>query len=265
MGCMQSFAVAKSSVEKQGENGDFTEDDNKAITTASQISSKKPRPLIFAIMRNGHEVIRGAERDLKELIEKGDLEGAAELWEKHKRWMFVHMKMEDGTETEGSPMGMFKLLDQKFEGIASDAGLNGLHVKLHELEGAVDQAFQNKDLEKLQQVFPEYDSVNLDHLVKEEEIMMPKVMEMKKNGVDLKTVIVEEVLAAVVDLPDFEFFIKFGNEILEKHHQGQPRARVWDHALWAVATEEQWVVWDAWIKESLWPEPYEEVQVAIHW
>jgi hypothetical protein len=54
------------------------------------------------------EVIRGAERDLKELIEKGDMEGAAELWEKHKRWMSIHMKMEDGTETEGSPMGMFK-------------------------------------------------------------------------------------------------------------------------------------------------------------
>lgn len=245
MGCMQSTATQAVPVPEQPEK------------------QEKPRPRIFAIMRNGHEVIRGVQRDLKELIEKDDYDGALELWKKHMKWMFVHMTMEDGNGSEGSPMGMFKLLNEKFDGAADEAKLSESHAILHTMEEAVEEAFKEKNMEKLKAAFSEYDTENLDHLVKEEDVMMPKVAQMQKDGHPLKKYMTEEILATVIDSPDFEFFIKFGNQILEKHPQGQPRVRVWDHALWAVATEEQWVVWDAWIKETLKPESYQELQDAI--
>ena len=157
-----------------------------------------------------------------------------------------------------------RLLDSKFNGIANDAGLSALHVELHKLEDKVEKAFQNKDLKQLKTYFPQYLQVNEAHLEKEESIMMPKVMEMKKAGVNLKQVMIDELLATVVDHPDFEHFIRFGNKILEKHSGGMPRVRVWDHALWAVATPEQWAVWDQWIKESVKPETYEQLQNAIN-
>mmetsp|Transcript_14070 Transcript_14070/g.18348 ORF Transcript_14070/g.18348 Transcript_14070/m.18348 type:complete len:252 (+) Transcript_14070:243-998(+) len=243
MGCTQSNATAEKPAAKAAD------------------SEQKPR--VFAIMRNGHDVIRGAQRDVKEMIEKDDLDGATELWEKHKKWMFLHMTMEEGTSKDGSPMGMFRLLNEKFDGIANNGKLAELHVILHEKEEAVEEAFKAKDIAKLKEVFPPYDKINLNHLVKEEEIMMPKVMEMQKAGENVKKLMREELLDTVSGSPDFEFFVKFANEMLDKHPEGQPRARVWDHALWALATEEEWTVWDAWIKESLKPETYKELQDAI--
>jgi hypothetical protein len=55
---------------------------------------EKPKPLIFALMRNAHEVIRGAQRDLKQEIEKGDLESAKILHEKLIKFTMMHMWME---------------------------------------------------------------------------------------------------------------------------------------------------------------------------
>eukprot|EP00523_Entomoneis_sp_CCMP467_P017183 CAMPEP_0168770362 /NCGR_PEP_ID=MMETSP0725-20121227/2879_1 /TAXON_ID=265536 /ORGANISM="Amphiprora sp., Strain CCMP467" /LENGTH=271 /DNA_ID=CAMNT_0008819801 /DNA_START=24 /DNA_END=839 /DNA_ORIENTATION=- len=269
MGCSQSTAV-------EPQKGSLTQRladrvSNKSIKqrlAASQQASEqakleKPKPQVFAIMRNGHEVIRGAQLDLKELIEAGDLDGAHVLWEKHSKWMHLHMTMEEGNGSDGSPKGMFKVLNEKFDGIVEKASLSDMHDDLHAKEKAISEAFAAKNIRKVQSEFAAYDSINLSHLNKEEGIMMPKVQEMKKMGVPMKKLMIQELLALVVDSPDFEFFVKFANEILEKHTGGMPRARVWDHALWAVATPDQWTVWDAWIKETLKPETYQELQDAI--
>jgi hypothetical protein len=69
---------------------------------------EKPKPMIFALMRNAHEVIRGAQRDLKQLIEKGDLESAKILHGKLIKFTMLHMWMEEGSGTDKSPIGMFK-------------------------------------------------------------------------------------------------------------------------------------------------------------
>jgi hypothetical protein len=69
---------------------------------------EKPKPLIFALMRNAHEVIRGAQRDLKQEIEKGDLPAARLLHEKLIKFTMMHMWMEEGSGTDKSPIGMFK-------------------------------------------------------------------------------------------------------------------------------------------------------------
>jgi hypothetical protein len=69
----------------------------------------KPKPQIFAIMRNGHEVIRGAQKDVEALIEVGEIEQAKELWVKMHKWCDIHMKMEEGSgSSDKSPIGMFK-------------------------------------------------------------------------------------------------------------------------------------------------------------
>jgi hypothetical protein len=69
---------------------------------------EKPKPLIFALMRNAHEVIRGAQRDLKEAIDQGDLVRAKNLHEKLVKFTMMHMWMEEGSGTDKSPIGMFK-------------------------------------------------------------------------------------------------------------------------------------------------------------
>ncbi len=69
---------------------------------------EKPKPLIFALMRNAHEVIRGAQKDLKKEIEKGDLGAAKILHEKLIKFTMMHMWMEEGSGTDKSPIGMFQ-------------------------------------------------------------------------------------------------------------------------------------------------------------
>jgi hypothetical protein len=69
---------------------------------------EKPKPMVFALMRNAHEVIRGAQRDLKEAIENDDLKGAKILHEKLNKFTMMHMWMEEGSGTDKSPIGMFK-------------------------------------------------------------------------------------------------------------------------------------------------------------
>ena len=156
-----------------------------------------------------------------------------------------------------------RMLDDECGGVASDAKLSDDHATLEAKENELKAAFAAKDLAKVKETFAEYEKINSDHLVKEEKIMMPKVMEMAKSGKNMKKLMRDDVLNTVVDSPDYEFFIKFANEILEKHPEGQPRVRVFDHALWAVATPDEWSTWDAWIKESVSPESYKELHDAI--
>lgn len=70
--------------------------------------AEKPRPMIFAIMRNGHEVIRGSMRDVQAALDKGDFDEAKVTWDKLEKWSVMHMLMEEGTDGEGSPIGLFK-------------------------------------------------------------------------------------------------------------------------------------------------------------
>lgn len=148
--------------------------------------------------------------------------------------------------------------------IAEKEHLHELHVSLDEKEHALAKAFESSDLEAVKLAFAAFAENNSAHLKKEEDIMMPQVMAMVKGGVSLKKVMIEELLPMVSGSPDFEFFVKFANEILEKHPGNMPRVRVFDHALWAVSTPEQWKVYDQWIKETLTTKSYEELQAAIN-
>ena len=66
------------------------------------------------------------------------------------------------------------------------------------------------------------------------------------------------------DDPDFEFFVKYANKMLHAHPGNMPRVRVFDHALWACVEPNKWAIYDQWIKESVPPERYAEVQRVIN-
>ncbi|GAX10189.1 hypothetical protein FisN_3Lh384 [Fistulifera solaris] len=245
------------------------------------MSEEKPEPQIFAIMRNGHEVIRGGMLDMKEAIDNDDIQTAKEVWQKLHKWTEIHKRMEEGKEpeTEGcgcfqslfggsktkkpSPCGFFQVLDEKRDGVVTKNGLHVLHAELDKVEKAVDVACKKSDLRALKEAFPKFQEMNESHLKKEEDIMMPNVMEMKKAGEPMKKIMTHDILPLVSETSDYEFFVKYANQVLEKHHGGMPRARVFDHALWAASTPEEWKKVDGWIKNTLHESTYKQLQAVL--
>jgi hypothetical protein len=138
------------------------------------------------------------------------------------------------------------------------------HRDLDKKEHALEEAFHAGDIGAAKKAFALFEDANEAHLKKEEDIMMPKVMEMKKSGKNLKALMQQEIFPIAAQHPDFEFFIKYANEVLERHPGGMPRVRVWDLAVWAAASTEEWKQIDKWIKETLSEATYKEVQDAIN-
>ena len=58
-------------------------------------------------------------------------------------------------------------------------------------------------------------------------------------------------------------FIAFGVKALEKHHGGNPRARVWIHAIQAISTPEQWKQWLPHVKAGLSEELFQSIDAEI--
>lgn len=79
-----------------------------AAPAAQAATGEKPKPMIFAIMRNGHEVIRGGLADLKATVNSGNVADAKKQWDDLYKWQMIHAKMEEGSGTANSPIGLFK-------------------------------------------------------------------------------------------------------------------------------------------------------------
>jgi len=158
---------------------------------------------------------------------------------------------------------LFRVLDANADGIVSNEGLYGLHESLENLENAVSTATETGDMDTLKAEYPKFMQANEDHLKKEEDVMMPSIKAMMMAKKPLKKFMCEEILPTVAKSPDWEFFIKYANIILEKYDGGMPRARVFDHALWAAATQEQWTTWSAWMKESLTEKTYAQLEAVL--
>jgi len=157
---------------------------------------------------------------------------------------------------------LIRLLDRECDGLATREGLFAEHEDLQEKESAVDKAVASEDVDAIAIAIKDFCAENEAHLKKEEDIMMPQVMGMKKRGLPLKKFMIEELLAAI-PRDDMEFFVSFANQVLDRHSNGMPRARVFDHALWAVSTPEQWETYDLWIQKSVGEEAYKELQAII--
>jgi hypothetical protein len=87
----------------------------KPAAEEKPVVENKPSPQIFAILRNGHEVIRGSFADLNEALDKGDMDAAKSIFEKNKKWEIIHMQMEEGTDRDSdeSPTGFFKYVQRE--------------------------------------------------------------------------------------------------------------------------------------------------------
>eukprot|EP00550_Attheya_septentrionalis_P008349 CAMPEP_0198281664 /NCGR_PEP_ID=MMETSP1449-20131203/1584_1 /TAXON_ID=420275 /ORGANISM="Attheya septentrionalis, Strain CCMP2084" /LENGTH=517 /DNA_ID=CAMNT_0043977561 /DNA_START=168 /DNA_END=1721 /DNA_ORIENTATION=+ len=216
-------------------------------------NKEKPRPEIFAILRNGHEVIRGATPEVNNAIGEADFEGALELWKALSAWEKMHMSMEEGND---NCKGFFRVLDEKRNNIAATSNLSANHKKLESLENALEKALEEEDQEEISEVFEAFQKENEAHLTFEETIMMPEVMGLVNDGESLKKIMMEDVLPAVDDM---EFFLKYAMKILETHHENKPRARVFAHAMWAASTDDEWIDRKKWIQETVETKLYKEI------
>lgn len=149
--------------------------------------------------------------------------------------------------------------------MALKGGLRGAHKELDEKEAAVEKAFadhaKSKDMSKIAAAWEAFEAENEKHLQHEESVMMPMVQQMMKAGHPMKQFMKEEILPNAKT--DMEFFVKYAMAKLEAASGPMPRFRVFAHALWAVATPEEWTVWDAWIRETVSKETYKELQDAL--
>jgi len=181
------------------------------------------------------------------------------------RYQQMHMYMEEGQE-DINCLGFFALLDEFADNTATEHKLRDQHTDLSDLEQqVVDCLVTNPDLEKAKDLFPKFAEENEAHLTKEEDIMMPSVQKMVKAGVPVKKYIKSHLLPVLLQNDNMEFFLKFSNTILETYEAGgkMPKTRVFDQAVWSVASPEQWKVWDGYIRQSLSVAKYNQVNGAI--
>eukprot|EP00035_Acanthoeca_spectabilis_P011630 m.205319 g.205319 ORF g.205319 m.205319 type:complete len:282 (+) comp15408_c0_seq1:153-998(+) len=247
---------------KSSKNNDPSVDVNESTDKAANVPQQESsRPMIFALMRNAHEVIRGLARDCGECLASGDIEGFKSTYEKMSKWEGMHANMEDGMD--GVAKGFFAILNEKFDGLADKEGLTSAHTELHELNDKLMVCLNNNgELADVKVAFEALQAHNEPHLKHEEKIMMPKVMELKKSGENLKERMCKDILPCA-RAGDFEFWVTTAMQVLEKHAEGQPRARVFAHALWGCATDSEWAEWQPWIEAGLSKDLYTQIAPLI--
>jgi hypothetical protein len=97
--------------------------------------------------------------------------------------------MEDGkSQGESTPKGFFHILNEKCDNIATQENLLSAHDDLEKKSDEFAALLDETEIEpdKVLAVYNEFHKLNEDHLKHEEDIMMPKVMEMMKKGEPLK-------------------------------------------------------------------------------
>ena len=88
MGCTCSTAQA---VEDQQQ---LNSSQQKGVPAAASV--ELPQPLVFGIIRTGHEVIRARLKDIERSLVSGDLDLALAEWKKARKWFHTHLLLELG-------------------------------------------------------------------------------------------------------------------------------------------------------------------------
>mmetsp|Transcript_12150 Transcript_12150/g.18363 ORF Transcript_12150/g.18363 Transcript_12150/m.18363 type:complete len:259 (+) Transcript_12150:89-865(+) len=225
-----------------------------------EAETEKAPAEVFALMRGGHDVIRGNMTTIDQLIEKKDWEAAFESYSKLAKWEEMHSMMKDGYGDENTPKGVFAIMDETFGGIAQEFELREGYAAIGDLEKKADEFIDVSDGESFEEVFLELKTASNAQMRKEEKIIEPKYKHMKMSGdFDLTELMMTEILALIVESPDFKFYVQHAVSVLEKHHGNQPRAETFAHALCECATPEQWETWSAWIKEAASQKMYDNI------
>jgi len=208
---------------------------------AAPAEKKAPKALAFAVMRNTHEAIRGAIKDCDAAVEAGDVKSLSSHFQELQKCVEMHAAMED--------KGFFPLLDSKSDGAVKKNGLFEIHHEDEKLSGALTGLLKAEDAseEAIKEAYAAWKAYHLEHLKKEESIMMPLVPKMAKqlnppgDSLQMGILFHEKVLPYVSDLP---WFAAYNCKILAKHgstkHDALTATRVWIHGLQYACTASQW-------------------------
>lgn len=122
-----------------------------------------PRP--FAFMRLTHEALRVGFAELGGCAERGDIEGAAAVWNGLRDVVALHKQQEEEA--------FFPLLDEQFDGAVERAGLRSTHLEEEEHERMIEAAIAAGDADALRRAWATWSAAFERHLFEEEEVMMP--------------------------------------------------------------------------------------------
>jgi len=200
----------------------------------------EPEVSVPAVMRNYHEVLRNdLAKVLAPLVEAGDLARFAPAWEDYVAAIAVHAAMEDGVEGAGG--GITNMLDLHFDGAVNAAQFRAEHVEEHELQAAVTRAIPH-GVGALRDAWAAYRACAEAHLLHEEDVMMPLVARLPKEG--KAELFAQWCVSAGVAHGGFDHLVAHGVASLSTYgstkNSPAGATRVFVQALKAVCTTEQW-------------------------
>ena len=196
-------------------------------------------PAVPAFMRNYHEVLRNdLQYELRPRLLAGDRAGFAQAWRDFALAIAVHAAMEDGVP--GVAQGTTAMLDHYFDGQAGAQVFADEHRLEHQAQDAVTAALA-ADFDTLSAAFSAYHQLAEAHLLHEEEVLQPLVMQLPNPKAPIFR---EWVLPAGLAHDGFEHFLAHGVRSLAAYGSAKnPPAvatRVFLHSLQAVSGPQQW-------------------------
>ena len=200
----------------------------------------EPIASVPAFMRNYHEVLRNdLQRELAPCLELADRDGFVRAWTNYSGAITVHAAMEDGVP--GIAQGTTAMLDHFFDGAAGSAVFAEEHQCEHAAQAAVTAALQ-EEISVLEKAFEAYHQLAEAHLLHEEEVLQPLVMQLP----DPKAPVFREwVLPAGLAQSGFDHFLAHGVRSLATYGSAKNppvvATRVFLHSLQTVCGQERWL------------------------
>lgn len=160
-------------------------------------------------------------------------------WRNLQRALNMHMHLENN--------GFFQLLDSLGNSAVSEAGLENEHDHDLELQKNVDQAITEENRSALKQAFDVWSKDHIEHLVHEEDVMMPIIPKAGNNCVEHGQVVHDRLLSSIESMDEFDWTLGWILEKLNRHESGsQPpelMVRVFVWGLHYSADDNQWQRW----------------------
>jgi len=255
------------------------------LEEGSRAASRSPLGLIHMLDR---ELVHGGCDEDDEEDEEEELQQQQQQAGKTKKNGVAEKEPEE--KVERKPTQSELLAAERLNTIRKDHEIR----YPYEDEDDVNDAFLGDGYEDAVHSFQSYRSALLTRLDKLEKVLKPLLWQLKKKvGSDLcRQFVVDEVLPSILTqghADDFQFFVQFANQVLDKKRDDEPRnarrrasrrgsagsgrrgsfiktsgALAFDHSLWVLATDFQWESsWDLWIKSTVSEATYRQLQDAI--
>lgn len=200
----------------------------------------EPEVSVPAVMRNYHEVLRNdLSKVLAPLADAGDLPGFGIAWQGYVQAIAVHAAMEDGVQGAGG--GVTNMLDRYFDGAVNAARFRAEHADEHQLQDAVTRALAH-GAAAVRDAWGPYRACAEAHLQHEEDVMMPLVARLPKEG--KARLFADWCVSAGMAHGGFDTFVAHGVASLaafgSTKNSPTGATRVFVHSLKTVCTPAQW-------------------------